>query len=284
MVTASQLEELRFLKAIFADEILIRDVHLSQLVNDEESFAFTCQDQSLTTTDSSNVAVSFQLNLDLNAMQNAPGENESLHLHCTLSSEYPNVPARVQALTGILSTALLDSLNSILLQRLGNSESIYDAAMFAKQWTVEQMAHVALSQSADSLNPSATSATSGSNTLSRRFFWTHHTRRKQLLIYKWAKELKISGRLTVSKPGYIFVEGAMGDMKEFTRRNMAEKWKEIRMTWEEDVVVETEQHVDTKRLFPDGLKEVSIKQFISDLRERDRVDALKTGTRGAVIS
>lgn len=109
--------------------------------------------------------------------------------------------------------------------------------------------------------------------IGRTFFWTHHTRRKQLLIYEWAKELGVSGVITVSKPGYTFVEATVADMREFTQRNMAEHWKEIRITWQEEA---------DDRLFKDGLREVTIEQFVAELRSRGRDDILEAGTRGAV--
>ena len=44
----------------------------------------------------------------------------------------------------------------------------------------------------DGVDPGDTAMTSGV-ALKQVFFWTHHTRRKQLLIYEWAAELRISG-------------------------------------------------------------------------------------------
>ena len=113
----------------------------------------------------------------------------------------------------------------------------------------------------------------------RKFFWTHHTRVKQRKIYEWSARLRVTGLCTVSRPGYLLVEGEEADMKEFTRRNMAEKWKEIRITWEE---TEEVPDVDSSRWFKDGLREVTKEEFIKILRTRGKFDALKCGTRGAV--
>lgn len=52
----------------------------------------------------------------------------------------------------------------------------------------------------ENINVTAAAAAAGTGTagtvvlLKQVFFWTHHTRRKQLLIYEWAKELRIGGR------------------------------------------------------------------------------------------
>lgn len=82
-------------------------------------------------------------------------------------------------------------------------------------------------------------------------------------------------------------------METFTQRNMAEHWREIRISWESDVVVHTSEDgssggeggcgsADSMRLFPDGLKEVSIAEFCADMRAVGREDILEAGTRGAI--
>lgn len=129
--------------------------------------------------------------------------------------------------------------------------------------------------------------------VSRKFFWTHHTRVKQRLIYEWATELRISGRITVTRPGYLLVEAEERDMIEFSKRNMGEHWKEIRITWEDTETVQcttvdqeksidVNKVVDASRWFRDGLREVSIREFASEIRAIGHAEVLECGTRGAI--
>ena len=261
MVSQSQLEELRFLKAVFNEEMLVRDVHLDQLIQSDH-----------TANDGATSAASFELHLALNSPSNT--KPPELSLQCTLPADFPAARPTMRAQASWISTKGLEQLGRILEQGMEGADGIFDVAMAGKQWAEEFLSRQ---------KPSGgESAKQSCPVLVRRFFWTHHTRKKQLLIYKWAAELKIGGRLTVSKPGYILVEGAAGDMKEFTRRNMAEKWKEIRVTWEEEIVGKVGQEVDQLRICPDGLREVSVKEFIEEIRQLGRSDILSAGTRGAV--
>ena len=128
------------------------------------------------------------------------------------------------------------------------------------------------------------STTSNPNTISRAFFWTHHTRVKQKKIYVWAKELRVTGIITVSKPGYLLVEAQEANMQEFTKRNLAEHWKEIRLTWQESQKLDTTtKTVDEARWFPEGLTEISISEFASSIRKIGQSRILPFGTRGAIL-
>jgi hypothetical protein len=137
--------------------------------------------------------------------------------------------------------------------------------------------HVMESTSPIKMTPS----TSQSPTISRVFFWTHHTRVKQKKIYVWAKELRVTGIITVTKPGYLLVEAEKHDMLEFTKRNLAEHWKEIRVTWEEDVTV-FNKSIDKSRWFPQGLSEITIPEFAASIRRIGQSRILRYGTRGAI--
>ena len=120
----------------------------------------------------------------------------------------------------------------------------------------------------------------------RMFFWTHHTRKKQHAIADWAAELSLTGRLTVSKPGYMLIEGTILEMREFARRNMGQSWKEIKITWEETVTADEALsgcgEMKQLRLFQDGLRQVSVDDFIAELRSLNLDVALEHGTRGVV--
>jgi hypothetical protein len=105
------------------------------------------------------------------------------------------------------------------------------------------------------------------------------------------------------------VEGLPAAIAEFTKRNLAEHWREIRLTWQAEVLfpsvcssepggtrsraphaalprgasVPTDVDVaDGLRLFGDGLKEVTIAQFVGEFDRLGRRDILACGTRGAV--
>ena len=119
--------------------------------------------------------------------------------------------------------------------------------------------------------------------ISRAFFWTHHTRVKQKKIYTWAKELNVTGIITVSKPGYLLVEAQEANMQEFTKRNLAEHWKEIRLTWQESQHLESTRTLDEARWFPRGLSEITIPEFVSCVRKIGQSRILPFGTRGAIL-
>ena len=140
-----------------------------------------------------------------------------------------------------------------------------------------------LEESIEEEEEDPTSTTSNPTTISRAFFWTHHTRVKQKKIYVWAKELRVTGIITVSKPGYLLVEAQEANMQEFTKRNLAEHWKEIRLTWQESQQLDTTKTVDEARWFPEGLTEISIPEFASSIRKIGQSRILPFGTRGAIL-
>eukprot|EP00941_MAST-03F_sp_MAST-3F-sp1_P000825 g825.t1 len=123
-------------------------------------------------------------------------------------------------------------------------------------------------------------------TISRVFFWSHHTRVKQRKVYKWSEELRVTGLCRIGKPGWIFCEAAEDEMKEFVKRIKHERWKQILLKWEE---VETKKvkcslkdskkELDGLRLFPDGMHEIiDAQEFCLRLREKGMLHALEAGT------
>ncbi|KAK3233502.1 hypothetical protein CYMTET_9589 [Cymbomonas tetramitiformis] len=304
-----QLEELEALTAIFEREIEFADKGLAKLF-EEDVPGRSIPDHQRIAFD-----LNFSLALDEGALEPLGGAASEvpevfLHLCCELPLEYPRKPARceVTLADGVgMTDAEMVALNKELAVRCeaasaAEEQAIYTTAMHAKQVaeehyarTCEQLAKAYAMQQAEAAalrdNYGSAAESPSRATITRTFFWSHHTRRKQLLIYEWAAELRISGRLTVSRPGYTFVEGTPSDMKEFTKRNMGEHWKEIRITWSEtaepppgDSVTEGNEPVsgDGLRLFPDGMKEVLVDEFIEEFRALGREDILEEGTRGAV--
>jgi hypothetical protein len=111
--------------------------------------------------------------------------------------------------------------------------------------------------------------------LTRSFFYCHHIRTKQARVYEWSAELRLSGRVKIGWPGWIYVEGSDRAMLVFTKRVKAEHWRRIAPKWDEAVALpeadQTEAGVDAARLFKDGMLEVEAEIFFEAFRSRGRV-------------
>lgn len=155
-------------------------------------------------------------------------------LHCLLSSKYPQAePAAITITSPGLEQAELRKLSSEIKAICEESQRNNEECVFAATTHVQEfisshsptLAIPAVTSPSSTSTCSSTSSTSSTSPtsptpaiaalvlapaasrISRVFFWTHHTRRKQVLLFQWATELGITGRLTVSKPGYCLVEG-----------------------------------------------------------------------------
>ena len=69
----------------------------------------------------------------------------------------------------------------------------------------------------------------------RSFLYAHHIRTKQALVYAWAAELQLSGRVKIGWPGWMYLEGSVQAMATFTKRVKAEHWRRITPKWDEVV-------------------------------------------------
>jgi len=210
-------------------------------------------------------------------------------LCCMFPGQYPSVPPVVDVRSAAstrgksVDSAMLKEMNNTIQRGIHKEDEpcIHEMIVALEDWWTERQTHPACKK-AEENSIDNLSKRDKPRKISRIFFWTHHTRVKQNKIYDWAKELRISGRITVSKPGYLYAEGSTPSMGEFKKRNMSEHWKEIRITWEKTEPVEEEADVDTSRWFQDGLREVSIPAFVRDIRECGHGDILSQGTRGAM--
>ena len=121
--------------------------------------------------------------------------------------------------------------------------------------------------------------------ISRVFFWTHHMRVKQRLVYKWSAELRVTGRCKIGRPGWLLAEADADVMEEFIRRVKQEHWRRILLKWQSTDTLHVEVHqspsgvIDRARLFPHGMREVlSANAFCKDLQHVGLQEALKAGT------
>ena len=69
----------------------------------------------------------------------------------------------------------------------------------------------------------------------RVFFWAHHIRRKQADMLSLAKELQLTGLITMGRPGFIFAEGPRLAVVEAIKRVKSWHWREVKLKWEETV-------------------------------------------------
>ena len=69
----------------------------------------------------------------------------------------------------------------------------------------------------------------------RVFFWAHHIRRKQVDMIELAKELELTGLITMGRPGFIFAEGPRLAVVEAIKRVKSWHWREVKLKWEETV-------------------------------------------------
>ena len=121
--------------------------------------------------------------------------------------------------------------------------------------------------------------------ISRVFFWTHHMRVKQLLVYKWSAELRVTGRCKIGRPGWLLAEADAMVMEEFVRRVKKEHWRRILLKWQSTDTLpiaprrSPSKAVDASRFFPDGMREVSTaNDFCTELRQVGLHEALEAGT------
>jgi len=266
-----QLDEVQALAAIFDGGVKATDPAVERWIEEGEAGFVGEQDT---------IALVVEIPLDAPASHGeGQGELPPQMLRCRLScvlppgypaSEPAACTADCEAWEAAEGAAVNTALAALCAAALAEGDEVlYDAAEHAKATAEASLASWSAARTAGAGVPLAALADAGPPSISRVFFWTHHTFRKQKLIYEWARALGVSGLVTVSKPGYTFVEAQPENMREFTKLNMAENWKEIRITWQEE---------GEERLFKDGLREVTIKQFVDEFRAMGREDVLE-GTR-----
>ena len=206
-----QLDELQALAAIYDGGVTATDPAVHRWIQEGEP-GFVGEEDTIT----------IFVAIPLDAPQCYEHEHEGAELHpqmlrcrlrCVLPPGYPSQqPATCTAdcdgdIQGTSECAALNAaLAALCAAALAEGDEVlYDATEHAK--------HAAEASLASWITASAAGAgvtqTQGGvprdlapdPTISRVFFWTHHTFRKQKLIYDWARALGVSGLITVSKPG-----------------------------------------------------------------------------------